>query len=392
MAQQLKELSIKIEKGSNLEACLVKYTKPRLKAILDVYGEKMPASAKKQEMADKAEEVIKADVIRYFAEEGKGEMDAMADLCDNGLVLNSAEDLAPVKNIFDRGFAFIASAGETAEVFVPENIKYILLAGMETKSAAPAETAAQPEVEAKPADMNRTEEEAEVIKYAKALANIYGVFPAKQLKEVWDFNHRRGIAPKDVIAALEKSGKEDGFYVASPYVVSNLLPGIDQYYAVLDKHEKSEIFYYATEEDIEAYENGPVYDGTQEYVFLKSFIERKMENPEGIDAFMEELFFLCVRDAAPGEVIEFVETKGVKFADLDEFNKFVSLYTEWFYTVRVWACKGYKPAELRVERMQNRSFKLPSNVDPRKAKKIGRNDSCPCGSGKKFKACCSKLI
>ncbi len=392
MDQQLKELSIKIEKGSNLEACLVKYTKPRLKAILDIYGEKVSAAAKKQEMVDRAEEVIKADIIRYFAEEGKIEMEVMADLCDNGLVLNSAEDINPIKNIIDRGFAYITSADETAEVFVPENIKYILLAGMETTSAAPLEHSSELEVEAKTADMNRTEEEAEVIKYAKALANIYGVFPAKQLKEVWDFNHRRGIAPKDVIAALDKAGKEDGFYVASPYVVSNLLPSIEQYYAVLDKHEKSETFYYASEDDIEAYENGPIYTGTQEYIFLKSFIQRKMENPESIDAFMEELFLLCVRDAAPNEVIEFVETKDIKFADLEEFNKFVSLYTEWFYTVRVWACKGYKPAELRVERMQNRSFKLPSNIDPRKAKKIGRNDSCPCGSGKKFKNCCAKLI
>jgi preprotein translocase subunit SecA len=27
---------------------------------------------------------------------------------------------------------------------------------------------------------------------------------------------------------------------------------------------------------------------------------------------------------------------------------------------------------------------------PRKKKKIGRNDPCPCGSGKKYKKCCLK--
>ena len=27
---------------------------------------------------------------------------------------------------------------------------------------------------------------------------------------------------------------------------------------------------------------------------------------------------------------------------------------------------------------------------PKKVKKIGRNDPCPCGSGKKYKQCCGK--
>jgi len=27
---------------------------------------------------------------------------------------------------------------------------------------------------------------------------------------------------------------------------------------------------------------------------------------------------------------------------------------------------------------------------PRQKKKVGRNDPCPCGSGKKYKKCCGK--
>jgi len=30
--------------------------------------------------------------------------------------------------------------------------------------------------------------------------------------------------------------------------------------------------------------------------------------------------------------------------------------------------------------------------DPRKVMKIGRNDPCPCGSGKKFKKCCGSVV
>jgi uncharacterized protein len=40
------------------------------------------------------------------------------------------------------------------------------------------------------------------------------------------------------------------------------------------------------------------------------------------------------------------------------------------------------------------NYKMKNNIDspaPFKLRKVGRNDSCPCGSGKKFKVCCGKL-
>ena len=31
-----------------------------------------------------------------------------------------------------------------------------------------------------------------------------------------------------------------------------------------------------------------------------------------------------------------------------------------------------------------------TNKKPKRVKKVGRNDPCPCGSGKKYKQCCGK--
>jgi uncharacterized protein YecA (UPF0149 family) len=48
----------------------------------------------------------------------------------------------------------------------------------------------------------------------------------------------------------------------------------------------------------------------------------------------------------------------------------------------------------RVARMEevDQKYMRPMGYDPtpiqRATGKIGRNDSCPCGSGKKFKKCC----
>jgi SWIM/SEC-C metal-binding protein len=35
--------------------------------------------------------------------------------------------------------------------------------------------------------------------------------------------------------------------------------------------------------------------------------------------------------------------------------------------------------------------KLLGSQQPTKSEKIGRNDPCPCGSGKKYKKCCGSL-
>ncbi len=43
-----------------------------------------------------------------------------------------------------------------------------------------------------------------------------------------------------------------------------------------------------------------------------------------------------------------------------------------------------------LKMVEKRSIEFPSSIKPRSLKKVGRNDPCPCGSGKKYKYCCLK--
>ncbi|KJS72629.1 MAG: hypothetical protein JL56_12770 [Desulfotomaculum sp. BICA1-6] len=65
---------------------------------------------------------------------------------------------------------------------------------------------------------------------------------------------------------------------------------------------------------------------------------------------------------------------------------------------RMWILKGYTPEELFHEDKE-RLLPLPAVaaaetgakvIDIRTRTKVGRNDPCPCGSGKKYKKCCGK--
>lgn len=49
------------------------------------------------------------------------------------------------------------------------------------------------------------------------------------------------------------------------------------------------------------------------------------------------------------------------------------------------------PSEaMRFDLLKQPADIKPSASQPEKQKKVGRNDPCPCGSGKKYKRCCGK--
>ncbi len=45
---------------------------------------------------------------------------------------------------------------------------------------------------------------------------------------------------------------------------------------------------------------------------------------------------------------------------------------------------------MKKEEMEKRKYTLSKELDEKFYAKTGRNDPCPCGSGKKYKKCCGK--
>ena len=66
------------------------------------------------------------------------------------------------------------------------------------------------------------------------------------------------------------------------------------------------------------------------------------------------------------------------------YKNMVAAKADWLYNLPQWK-EIYTEEELkRLYKEQKESTTI------RKEKKIGRNDPCPCGSGKKYKKCCGK--
>ena len=85
--------------------------------------------------------------------------------------------------------------------------------------------------------------------------------------------------------------------------------------------------------------------------------------------------------------IETMEEDTVVSLDYDAeklYYNMVAARAEWLYTLPQW------DRLLTAERRKELYKQQKSSTTIVKAKKVGRNEPCPCGSGKKYKHCCGK--
>jgi hypothetical protein len=68
----------------------------------------------------------------------------------------------------------------------------------------------------------------------------------------------------------------------------------------------------------------------------------------------------------------------VAWRDSDILNHYEDLYRETALEAKRWT------------RLEKQRGVAPRSAEPRTQAKVGRNDPCPCGSGRKYKHCCGK--
>ena len=86
------------------------------------------------------------------------------------------------------------------------------------------------------------------------------------------------------------------------------------------------------------------------------------------------------------DVLKYIDTLGAQKVN-DEEHAMAPLLIAFHNSLRMWSLKGHTPAEVVSGKLDTPEDNVVSFSEHRR-KKIGRNDPCPCGSGKKYKNCC----
>ncbi|MHB1405410.1 MAG: YecA family protein [Desulfitobacteriaceae bacterium] len=103
----------------------------------------------------------------------------------------------------------------------------------------------------------------------------------------------------------------------------------------------------------------------------------------------------------PTAIVEYLASQ-FESPSFDVLQQMINALMEFMNSTRQWILKGHAPSEIRREEekflrpLPQKPF-IPQLaqgagevIDFRTRTKVGRNDPCPCGSGKKFKRCCGR--
>ncbi len=134
----------------------------------------------------------------------------------------------------------------------------------------------------------------------------------------------------------------------------------------------------------------------------KGIYEQLLENPDeevkgtvkelaekyGIEVFTMTGFLDGINDSLKEEnPIEEMEEDTVVSLAFDKeklYKNMVAAKADWLYELPQW------DSVLSEEKRKELYKEQKASGTVRKEKKIGRNDPCPCGSGKKYKKCCGR--
>lgn len=290
-------------------------------------------------------------------------------------------------------------------------------------------------------------------KYLNAAANLYGIIPLSKLYGIITSQNKSLVTKEEFLAFAEIArhecedyyilGKSELYYdgpeteLMEYEVIDVQLIGEDlkPYHEILRGHQ-GKPYYVPDKKEFLAYDNPFRWENTPEAEAFRNFLLTKTTVPEDkLEAVFIDIYYgLHCMNAGFEDVMNRLDEIGVKFRRKVDIGDFAEVYTPFHNHVRMQYNRGHTPDELTAmyppeERIPKSisfgpnirqaiadgtmnpdelrqgilAMEMPSEElrmnflkeiaeiqNGTKPKKVGRNDPCPCGSGKKYKKCCGR--
>lgn len=362
------EYSIKKPPMYNLRDCLSYYTKDVLINIAYHHGSHISTARRKAEIIDTLEKILLEDITihpLYMDDMGRKTMEGAI----GGKL--TERDIMATNTFKYLGYIFwFYYKGEFSYV-VPSEIaeKYTNFVGKLDEKI-----------------LVRNEK---IFKHIMALVNIYGVFHFERFMDIWNRYNREKIDREELINYLNyKEGLQYYFWWDYPYIIPLTYEDEWEYRDFLWKVGDREYFIPSKKELSYYMENE--YDETNIYYKkLVQYLKNKNLLNEGeLDDLALDIYSSCVQDFPLQMVMDSVNDSGIGFDDLDDANKFLKLFMDLSNNSRKWVLGGHTPRELALMHGEIKEDNIIPFPKSSSRKKTGRNEPCPCGSGRKYKHCC----
>ena len=290
-------------------------------------------------------------------------------------------------------------------------------------------------------------------KYFNAMANLYGIIPLKKAYEIISEQNPALVTEPEFLAFAEIARHEiaDYYILGAEEIYTNrasvepmrreiidtlLVADNMEQYAQTKDIQRGKPYYVPPKKELLLYDAALYCEETPVVTALKQFLATGLHlNADKAEEVSQGLLYnaRCV-GAGFQDLMRHLEKLGIRFRSAGDVQKFAELYQDFHNNTRMQCNRGYTPTETAamqpLEQSLPRSLSFGPNLrgalvsgamnaaelrdgvlamdlpneelrtsllgeisaaaaSPAKAK-VGRNDPCPCGSGKKYKKCCGQ--
>ncbi|SCZ82057.1 SEC-C motif-containing protein [Acidaminobacter hydrogenoformans DSM 2784] len=230
--------------------------------------------------------------------------------------------------------------------------------------------------------------------YIIALTNLYGMVHRDKVVEIYNIQNKDQISSQDLdVYFTESSEKLENHFIETyqDYFVHKTVMEFDEFDLMLRK-KADKPYFVPKKEELLKYVDERYYERTLQYNALLSYVKKKFsfDNEEKAEWLCDDIHGICQFGADMDAIFDSFNVSGIIFKDTTQINEVMKLVMELANNIRIWENNGHTPHEIssKYEKASLRPMSNQPFESVVKKEKIGRNDPCPCGSGKKYKKCC----
>ncbi|HKK83017.1 MAG TPA: SEC-C metal-binding domain-containing protein [Atribacterota bacterium] len=233
--------------------------------------------------------------------------------------------------------------------------------------------------------------------YIVALTNLYGQVPADVITDIYNSQNEGQISEDDVEVYFYEDLSKQHVYVYKKHFVHETIMEFNDFKS-MRKKKADKPYYIPDKEELLKYSDMRYYEKPKQYHNLLTYLKKNFfsGDHDKAESLCQNIRWECLEGPDMQQVFDMFNTAEINFKDENQVNEVMQLVMELANNVRLWENNGHTPQEI-FEKFEKPNLKpLPDKPfvytggeqTVVKKKKIGRNDPCPCGSGKKYKKCC----
>ncbi|WP_409969146.1 SEC-C metal-binding domain-containing protein [Bengtsoniella intestinalis] len=249
--------------------------------------------------------------------------------------------------------------------------------------------------------MKKKKRDSLILNYARSCVSLYGIISQDEFVEIFNAQNSTPTDIDEVFTTLIKHVSMDSdFCFWDEYIVSAGFEEDDfEGVSHLIEATQGKPRYIPTKNQLLKYADSSYYEETIYTKKLERHLKTICKTDYIAEDLADEICFLASMEADFNDIMQPVNAAGIEFEGIEDVQAFADIIMDLKNNTRIWANKGHTPKELHslYAKKPIRSFSdnlIPFNTfknpAPVASKKVGRNEPCPCGSGKKYKKCCGK--